>query len=82
MFRTDEHKSEYLAPEDEWLAFVSGFTGSAGHAVITAGSKGSKAKAMLWTDCRYYEQASRELPAGWKVSKTDSSLWRMADFLR
>ena len=40
----DEHKSEYLAPEDERLAFVSGFTGSAGHAVITAGSKGSKAK--------------------------------------
>ena len=55
VFRTDEHKSEYLAPEDERLAFISEFTGSAGHAVITAETKASKAKAMLWTDSRYYE---------------------------
>ena len=35
ILRTDEHLSEYLAPCDERLAFISEFTGSAGNAVIT-----------------------------------------------
>ena len=32
--RTDEHLSEYLSPDKERLAYISGFTGSAGTAVI------------------------------------------------
>jgi Xaa-Pro aminopeptidase len=32
--REDEHLSEYIAPENERLAYISGFTGSAGTAVI------------------------------------------------
>jgi Xaa-Pro aminopeptidase len=48
ILRTDEHMSEWLAPCDERLAFISEFTGSNGQAVVTA------EKAMLWTDSRYY----------------------------
>lgn len=32
--RTDEHLSEYLSPDRERLAYITGFTGSAGTAVI------------------------------------------------
>jgi Xaa-Pro aminopeptidase len=32
--RTDEHQSEYLCPCDERVAFISGFTGSNGIALI------------------------------------------------
>ena len=31
----DEYLSEYITPENERLAWVSGFTGSAGIAIIT-----------------------------------------------
>ncbi|RKP17796.1 mitochondrial carrier [Rozella allomycis CSF55] len=47
--------SEYIAPWDARRAFISGFTGSAGFAVI------SQEKAALWTDGRYFLQASQEL---------------------
>jgi Xaa-Pro aminopeptidase len=51
----DPHQSEY--PPECWKRrqFVTGFTGSAGDAVITL------KKAGLWTDSRYYLQAEREL---------------------
>ncbi|NOI78151.1 aminopeptidase P family protein [Vibrio coralliilyticus] len=51
----DPHSSEYSA--DYWLAreWISGFTGSAGNAVITTQSGG------LWTDGRYYIQAAEQL---------------------
>ncbi|USD34575.1 MULTISPECIES: aminopeptidase P family protein [Vibrio] len=51
----DPHSSEYSA--DYWLAreWISGFTGSAGNAVITTKSGG------LWTDGRYYIQATEQL---------------------
>ncbi|VDK33680.1 unnamed protein product [Taenia asiatica] len=48
----DNHFSEYLTDADKRIAFVSGFTGSAGTAVITAVDK-----AALWTDGRYHNQA-------------------------
>ena len=51
----DPHQSEYVA--DRWAvrSYFSGFTGSAGTAVITREGGG------LWTDSRYYVQAPREL---------------------
>lgn len=51
----DAHQSEYLRERDQRLKFISGFTGSLGTAVITMD------KALLWTDGRYFTQASAEL---------------------
>ncbi|KAF8176462.1 hypothetical protein BJ912DRAFT_857446 [Pholiota molesta] len=51
----DEHSSEYLAHCDERRAFISGFNGSAGCAVITLDN------AYLFTDGRYFLQAGKQL---------------------
>ena len=59
----DPHLSEYVAPCFERRAFASGFTGSAGTAVIL------KDRALCWTDGRYWLQASSELEAGWELVK-------------
>ena len=53
--RTDPHQSEYLAPRWETLAWLTGFTGSAGTAVVTADFAG------VWTDSRYFLQAATQL---------------------
>lgn len=52
---SDPHQSEY--PADRWKTreWISGFTGSAGVAVITADHAG------LWTDARYFQIADDEL---------------------
>ena len=52
---TDAHQSEYVA--DHWLgrAWISGFSGSAGTAVVTMTS------AALWTDSRYFLAAEEQL---------------------
>ncbi len=52
----DAYQSEYLPASEERLAFVSGFTGSAGRAVILAD------KALLATDGRYALQAAAQAP--------------------
>ena len=52
---TDPHNSEYVAEHYKGRNFISGFTGSAGTAVITLN------KALLWTDGRYFIQAENEL---------------------
>ncbi|PRT54540.1 putative Xaa-Pro aminopeptidase P [Wickerhamiella sorbophila] len=62
----DEHNSEYVAEADERRAFISGFTGSAGTAVIGLDS------AELATDGRYYLQAEKQLPSGWSLRKEGS----------
>lgn len=59
----DAHQSEYQCAHDERRAYISGFTGSAGTAVITGD------KALLWTDGRYYQQAEKELDANWTLMK-------------
>jgi Xaa-Pro aminopeptidase len=46
----DAHVSEYLAPCDERIAYISGFDGSNGLCVIT------KNEALCYTDSRYYLQ--------------------------
>lgn len=51
----DPHGSEYVAPHWQARRYVSGFTGSAGTAVVT------RYEAALWTDSRYFLQAAAEL---------------------
>jgi Xaa-Pro aminopeptidase len=52
---TDAHQSEYLPDLWKRREYISGFTGSAGDVVVTEKSAG------LWTDGRYYAQASQQL---------------------
>ena len=59
----DPHLSEYVAPCFERRAFASGFTGSAGTAVVL------KDRALCWTDGRYWLQASQQLGKGWELVK-------------
>jgi len=51
----DPHQSEYLADHFMTRAFITGFTGSAGTALIT------QEEAILWTDGRYFIQAENQI---------------------
>ncbi|MDL1913053.1 MAG: aminopeptidase P family protein [Bergeyella sp.] len=55
VYTADPHLSEYLPEKWREREWISGFTGSAGKVVI------SMDKAALWTDGRYFLQASKEL---------------------
>ncbi|KAJ7584253.1 putative Xaa-Pro aminopeptidase P [Mycena floridula] len=59
----DQHASEYIAECDERRAFISGFDGSAGCAIVTA------KEALLFTDGRYYLQAEKQLDKNWTLMK-------------
>ena len=63
----DYHQSEYVGTHFKTREFITGFTGSAGTAVITADSAG------LWTDGRYFIQAEKDL------SQSDVTLYRMGE---
>ena len=52
--RADEHLGEYVPPSAERLAWLTGFTGSAGLAVVLP------SRAALFTDGRYTLQAEQE----------------------
>ena len=52
---SDAHQMEYLDAHDRTREFLSGFTGSAGTLVVTQDA------AYLWTDGRYFLQATKEL---------------------
>ena len=52
---SDPHGSEYLAEHWQCRRWLTGFTGSAGTAVVTG------AEALLWTDSRYWIQAEGQL---------------------
>ena len=52
---SDPHGSEYVAHHWRVREWITGFTGSAGTAVVTMD------EAALWTDSRYFLQAEREL---------------------
>lgn len=52
---TDAHQSEYVADHWQGRAWISGFNGSAGTAVVTLHS------AALWTDSRYFLAAEEQL---------------------
>ncbi|XP_052748443.1 xaa-Pro aminopeptidase ApepP-like isoform X2 [Galleria mellonella] len=58
----DAHNSEYIAAADARREWISGFTGSAGTAVVTA------SQALVWTDGRYYTQFEKE---------ADMALWTL-----
>jgi Xaa-Pro aminopeptidase len=64
---SDPHQSEYVAEHYTARAFITGFTGSAGTAIITLKD------ANLWTDGRYFIQAESEL------QDTGVTLFRMGD---
>ena len=51
----DFHQSEYVGEHFKARAYITGFTGSAGTAVITLDEAG------LWTDGRYFLQAGKQL---------------------
>lgn len=51
----DPHGSEYLAEHWQCRKWLTGFTGSAGTAVVTMD------EALLWTDSRYWLQAEEQL---------------------
>ncbi|KAN0127203.1 Peptidase M24, structural domain containing protein [Lactarius tabidus] len=59
----DQHFSEYIAECDMRRAFISGFNGSAGTAIVT------KDKAYLFTDGRYFLQAEQQLDKNWTLMK-------------
>ncbi|EKF43380.1 peptidase M24 [Nitratireductor indicus C115] len=56
--RADEHQGEYVAACSERLAWLTGFTGSAGVALIL------RDKALLFVDGRYTLQASEQADPG------------------
>jgi len=59
----DAHQSEYVSEQDKRREFISGFTGSAGLALITMN------EALLWTDGRYFLQATQQLSNRWKLMR-------------
>uniref|UniRef100_A0A8D0T5J3 Xaa-Pro aminopeptidase 2 n=1 Tax=Sus scrofa TaxID=9823 RepID=A0A8D0T5J3_PIG len=68
---TDAHMSEYIGECDQRRAWITGFIGSAGIAVVT------ERKAALWTDSRYWTQAERQMDCNWELHKEDS--WESYD---
>lgn len=54
-YSTDPHSGEYVPAHWESRKWITGFTGSAGTAVITSDNGG------LWTDSRYFIQAEEQL---------------------
>jgi Xaa-Pro aminopeptidase len=61
--RADQHQNEYVPPSEERLAWLTGFTGSAGLAIVL------RDQAMLFVDGRYTLQAVQQVAAGgWSVA--------------
>lgn len=63
----DFHESEYVGEHFKAREYITGFTGSAGTAVITQDEAG------LWTDGRYFVQANQQL------SGSTVTLYRMGE---
>ena len=62
---TDPHTGEYVPERWKSRRWISGFTGSAGTAVVTLD------KAALWTDSRYFIQATEQLAGSGYVLMKD-----------
>ncbi|KAF9584854.1 hypothetical protein BGW38_004922 [Lunasporangiospora selenospora] len=60
----DAHQSEYVAECDNRRSYISGFTGSAGLAIVSLDT------AALFTDGRYFLQASQQLDSNWTLMKS------------
>ena len=67
--RADAHQGEYVAPSDERLAWLTGFTGSAGFAIVTLDEAG------VFVDGRYRLQVRAQVatdvftPVNWPETK-------------
>ena len=60
--RADQQQNEYVAPSEERLAWLTGFTGSAGLAIVLS------REAAVFVDGRYTLQAAKQVDArAWKV---------------
>ena len=60
--RADQQQNEYVAPSEERLAWLTGFTGSAGLAIVLAH------EAAIFVDGRYTLQAAKQVDAkAWSV---------------
>ncbi|MGH6717500.1 MAG: aminopeptidase P family N-terminal domain-containing protein, partial [Bradyrhizobium sp.] len=60
--RADQQQNEYVAPSEERLAWLTGFTGSAGLAVVLA------TEAALFVDGRYTLQAAKQVDGkAWQI---------------
>jgi Xaa-Pro aminopeptidase len=61
--RLSPKKNIRRAECDQRLAFISGFDGSSGTAIVT------QHEALLWTDARYYIQADNQMDDNWALMK-------------
>src|SRR5579872_4837173 len=60
--RADQQQNEYVAPSEERLAWLTGFTGSAGMAIVLA------REAAVFVDGRYTLQAAKQVDAkAWSI---------------
>jgi Xaa-Pro aminopeptidase len=71
--KADRHQNEYLPPSEERLAWLTGFSGSAGRAIVLAG------RAVLFVDGRYTLQARSQVDGALfevvLVSETTPEAW-------
>jgi Xaa-Pro aminopeptidase len=72
--RADEHQGEYVPPAAERLAWLTGFTGSAGLAAVT------RSAAALFVDGRYIVQAPRQVDRG-LISVLEVPQHKLSDWL-
>ncbi|KAL9900653.1 xaa-Pro aminopeptidase 2 isoform 1-T2 [Glossina fuscipes fuscipes] len=70
----DEHLNHEVAPSDQRLQYLTGFTGTKAFAAIT--QKG----AALWVESRYLQQADGELDCDWELFRVNDSI-TIADWL-
>ncbi|XP_072285598.1 xaa-Pro aminopeptidase 2 [Pyxicephalus adspersus] len=63
---TDPHLGEYIADRERRRQWMTGFSGSAGDAVVTL------KRAALFTDSRYWTQAERQMDCNWELQKSVS----------
>lgn len=67
LLRGDEHLGEYVAPYAERLAWLTGFTGSAGSAIVLPND------AVVFSDGRYTQQLA---------DQTDGRVWQRAHVIQ
>ena len=62
----DANGSEYICPADARREYITGFTGSAGTALVLL----DQPRSLLFTDGRYFNQAAKQLhPSHWTLMK-------------
>ena len=68
--RADAHQGEYVSARDERLAWLSGFTGSAGYAAVLQDVAG------VFIDGRYRTQVKAQVADVYTPSPGPMSVWR------